>query len=136
MKNPPLARRDFLEAAGGNRLVTWLVRETGLQWQVRNASAVTRDGWLEIGTLRNTFSPRQEIVMAPLGQKPATFVHKLRKVNGARILPAAPGRSAVSIELREVTGTAEVEMFVWKHELPEFADCSPAIPNLPAGPES
>ena len=72
--NPPTLSRSVAEvAAGGNRLVTWLVRETGLRWQVRNASAITRDGWLEIGKLRNTFSPRQEIVIAPLGEnRPCT----------------------------------------------------------------
>ena len=86
--NLPALPRSVVEvAAGGNRLVTWLVRETGLQWQVRNAPAVTHNGWLEIGKLRNTFSPRQEIVIVPLGEKPAMYVYKLRKVHGADLAP-------------------------------------------------
>lgn len=96
--------------AGGNRLVTWLVRETQVQWQVRNAPAAVRDGWLEIGRLRNTFSPRQEVLIAPTAGDPAVYVHRLRNVHAVRIHPAVEGMRAVIIELRELAGTAELDL--------------------------
>jgi hypothetical protein len=109
-KTPSAERSVVQVAAGGSRQVTWLVRETRVQWQVRNAPAAQRDGWLEIGRLRNTFSPRQEVVIVPTAGKPAMYVHRLRKVNAARIRPAAEDGRAVTIELRELAGAAEVDV--------------------------
>lgn len=64
--------------------------------------------------MRNNFSPRQEVVIVPLGGNPALYVHRLRKVNGARVQTATRQRQVVTIELREIMGPAEVELICLK----------------------
>jgi len=94
--------------ATGNRRATWLVRETGARWQVRNAAASeTRDG-LEVGPITNPWTRRRMIVIAPLAARPETWVHSLRNVNRARVGDMNDGK--LTIEVLEALGPAEVEV--------------------------
>lgn len=95
--------RHVIESLGH---ASWLIRETGLEWQVRNAACAMRDGWMEIDGLRNRFSAKREVVIVPLAGRPACYVHRMRQVRAARILP----RPVVTIDLLDLYGAAEVEL--------------------------
>jgi hypothetical protein len=103
----PAGARQVVESLGH---ASWLIRESGLEWQIRNAPSGMRDGWIEIEGLRNQFSARQEVVIAPLAGRPACFVHRLRHVRSARVLPAASTRSGITVQLVELYGAAEVDI--------------------------
>ncbi|MCL5742387.1 MAG: hypothetical protein M1541_00470, partial [Acidobacteria bacterium] len=95
--------RHVIESLGH---ASWLIRETGLEWQVRNAACAMRDGWMEIDGVRNRFSARREVVIVPLAGRPACYVHRMRRVRAARIL----ARPTVTIDLLDLYGAAEVEL--------------------------
>jgi len=107
----PLSARNVCQvSAGGNRRLTWLIRQSALAWQVRNAPVSARDGYLEVGPMRNTCSQHEEVVIAPMGAgDPGAFVHKLRHVAGAVIAPEDMD-AGISLEVLGVTGPAEVEI--------------------------
>ncbi len=54
--------------ADGNQRVTWLLRETCADVQVRNAVACLRNGWLEIGPIRADWLEVPVIMLASLVQ--------------------------------------------------------------------
>jgi hypothetical protein len=108
----PLAAREVLEVgAQGSRRQTFLIRQSGLQWQVRNAAVAVVNGVIEVGPLRNRFSDRHEIVIVPFAAPEGPFVHRMLHVNRARIHPFDPGTKLMRIELLEFTGDyAEVDI--------------------------
>lgn len=118
LPDAPAQARDFAACeAKGNGRVSWLVRQTGVAWQVRNAPVVQRGGWLEVGALRNTFSPRQEVVIVPVVAVATPYVHRLRRVEGARIKQAGGllGGSAIQLEIKKLLApTAEVDVVMAK----------------------
>lgn len=102
------------EAKGNGRL-TWLVRQTAVAWQVRNAAAYERDGWIEVGPMRNTFSPREEIVIVPKTTVTAPYVHRLRHVNGAGISQPKSANQPVKIEIKALSAqSAEIDVIMNK----------------------
>ena len=86
----PIARpsdsREVVEChAGGNQRMTWLIREEGVQWQVRNAAACMRDGRLEIGPVRANWSEEPAIMIAPIARRLRPFVHRLNNISKASV---------------------------------------------------
>jgi hypothetical protein len=71
--------------APGSRAVTWLIRQTGLAFQVRNGMVEDKGEYLQVTGLRNRFSQQEEIVFAPLTAQAVPWVHRIRHVNRARI---------------------------------------------------
>jgi len=110
----PQARSVYHMAAKGNRRLTWLVRQTNLAWQVRNASVADKKDYLEIGPLTNTVSLRKEVVIVPLESVKAPYVHRLRKINGAHIYPWSKSGRDLKIKVLEVLGPAEIEILTDK----------------------
>lgn len=103
--------RSVVEAgAEGNRRLTWLIRQRNIDWQVRNAPVTDLGDSLEIGPLRNTFSQRQEIIIAPMKRTSEPFVHRLRRVNRARIGLYQPATPALRIDVIELLGEGEIEV--------------------------
>lgn len=101
----PLAAAEIIEiGAKGSQRQTFLLRQTGLQWQVRNATVALSDGVMEIGPLRNRFSDRHEIVIVPFGTPEGPFVHRMRYVNRCRIYPFDAAKKLFKIEFLEFTG--------------------------------
>ncbi len=103
--------RSVVEAgAEGERRLTWLIRQHNIAWQVRNAPVTDLGDSLEIGPLRNTFSPHEEIVIAPMKRTSDPFVHRLRHINRARIRPFQPATAVLNIDVVELLGEGEIEV--------------------------
>ncbi|MDO8587647.1 MAG: metallophosphoesterase [Armatimonadota bacterium] len=104
-----VARRSVVEiAAGGNRRLTWLVRQTGPIWTIRNACIVDKGGYFEIDGLRNTWTPNEEAVVTPLARVSQPYLYKTRHITKAKVHPFAQGE--MSIEITESTAPAEIEV--------------------------
>ena len=97
---PEFEAREVIECrASGNQRLSWLIREEGIAWQVRNAAACMRDGWLEIGPVRADWGAFPVIVVAPVARCTHPFVHRLNKVTQASIRMAP---ADTTIELRNL----------------------------------
>ena len=104
----PGAARSVIEAKGsGNRRVSWLVRVSGVDWQVRNAPVADKGDYLEVGPMRNTWQAHPEIVLVPMRKTPQPFVHRLRGVRRARVYPLNRGNNALRIVFSDSDTTAE-----------------------------
>lgn len=95
-------RSVFETQASGSGLLTFLVRETGLQWQVRNAVATQSGNDLLIGPMRNHFDSYHEILIAPMGDRTQPYLNRLENVEQARVTYTDSG---VEIELLELHGS-------------------------------
>jgi hypothetical protein len=93
----PLEQRYSIQGAEPAKYV-WLLREEGVQWQVRNAGAALENGKLRIAPPRSDYSEIEEIVIAPCGQVNVPFIHRLRGARGAVITPFAEQSIVVKIE--------------------------------------
>ncbi|RLD09180.1 MAG: hypothetical protein DRI44_09055, partial [Chlamydiae bacterium] len=47
---------------GGKRKISWLIRQKNIDWQVRNASVSDKMNYLEIKSMRNIYSPENEVI--------------------------------------------------------------------------
>ena len=97
--------------AQGKGMMTWLVRHQGLRWQVRNAPAIEHaDGSIEIGPLRNTFSNRREVILAPLVAPQGPWVHRMQQVDQAILHPFDQQANRLEVYIKEGHGYARVEI--------------------------
>lgn len=87
-----------------------LVREEGVQWQVRNAHAAWRDGALEIGPLRNPFAPGGEVVIAPIVRSADPAVTRIAGASRCRVAPWTRRANAIVLDAIEASGEVEVEV--------------------------
>lgn len=94
--------------AGGNGKVTWIVRQTNVQWQVRNAAVEQMDGYFRVGPLLNTFSPLEEIVIAAMQKQEGPFVHRMRHVYSADVHPLKAG--VIQIDVKDAREDAVIEI--------------------------
>src|SRR6185295_2949172 len=116
--------------AGGNRRLSWLIRESGIAWQVRNAPVTANGRRLEIGPLRNTFSARKEIVIAPMQRSALPYVHRLRNVDQVRVQPYTASEPRLQIEVLRLLGPAQVEVCTtWKPRQVEGAEHWTSTPD-------
>lgn len=101
-----LSPREVVKvSAQGNHRVTWLVRQNNLKWQVRNAPAAwLPDGMLQVGPVRNRFAYYNEIIIAPLAEPDAPFVHRMRGINRCRIEPYDREKKELRIHVDEIIG--------------------------------
>jgi len=104
--------------ATGNGLVTWLVRQNDLQYQVLGAQCATKEKSILIGPLRNRYSHRKEVVINPLfAWKEKTFLFKMRGVNSAEVFPIEKGNDKLVVKVTDILAEpAELE-FYSPHEL-------------------
>ena len=107
---------------------SWLIRETALRWQVRGATVeVLQDGRWELA-LRSDYSARREAIIVPLGHKPASWLHRLRGVQRARLSAAPDTADGLVIEVLALCAdVAEFEFVgdaLWKP-----TDASQALPQ-------
>lgn len=97
-----IPQRSVFEAqANGNGLLTFLVRETDVQWQIRNAMATQQDDALMIGPMRRQFGAYQDIIVTPLNQQTQPYLNKLSGIDQAKVIY---GRNKIDIELLDVDG--------------------------------
>jgi hypothetical protein len=107
----PHTSRSLIEASvRGNRRVTWLARFTAPDWQVRNAAVADKKSHLIIGPMRNTFSKRREIVIAPMVPTVEPFLHRIRNAELVEVYPLNRGHKRLSIKVVEAAGQCELEI--------------------------
>lgn len=94
----------------GARTLTWLVRQTGLAFQVRNATVEDKGAYLHITRLRNRFSQQEEIIFAPLAAASEPWVHRLRHVNRARLYRWDATAKLLRVVPEEVFGAIELDV--------------------------
>lgn len=95
--------------ADGNRQLTWLVQQTGPQWQVRNAPASWDGQTLRVGPIRNPFNREKEIVLVPLRKTGAMYVHRLYNVDIARIVTDEKNKT-VTVVVEKSLGQGWIEL--------------------------
>ena len=110
LPQPTQSRQTATIASDGSKTLTWLIRQTHLAWQVRNAAAIRKGNHLEVGPLRNPYSRQDEIIISPLRHIDQPWVHRLRHVNHARLYPFDVENKRLRIELDETFGVAEVDI--------------------------
>jgi len=100
-------------AAQGSRRFSWLVRQSGLLWQVRNAAvSVRKDGALAVGPLRNRFSDKHEILFVPFYRPEGPYVHSLRGINLCAIEPYDAAKKEFRIHIEQFIGSyQEVQIY-------------------------
>ena len=107
----PRKHRTLIEPrVKGNQRVTWLVRHTAPDWQVRNAAVADRGDHLQIGPMRNTFSKRREVVIVPMTPIDEPFVHRVRNADAIDVYPLGRGNDRLKIEVQKASGQCEVEI--------------------------
>jgi hypothetical protein len=112
---PPTAARSVYECrADGNRRVTWLVRHQALDWQVRNATVADHGKYLEIGPLRNPWTHRREVVIAPMGEVKEHYVHRLQNTEKVRVYPLNRNNDVLKIEVLECHPGARITVHCQK----------------------
>jgi len=100
----------FEARAGGCGRVTWLVRHEGVQWQVRNATVQATEQGMAVGPLRNTFCPKNEIVIAPMCEPTCPYVSRTRNLDRFTVRFPAAGNRSLTIAAEELLGPAEIEV--------------------------
>lgn len=96
--------REVVEThAAGSGCVTWLVRQSDLAYQVRNAPAgLAPDGSLDVGPVRNEFSERKEVIIVPLKRPDTPYVHRMQRINRCRIEPYDPVNKEMRVHVMEL----------------------------------
>lgn len=108
---PHSAGRTVCQAgAMGNRRITWLIRETAPDWQVRNAPVADMGDHLVVGPMRNAYSEYPEIVIVPMTPNGKAYVHRLRGVDKARVFPLNRGNCTLKVKVAEAAGECEIEV--------------------------
>lgn len=110
--------------AGGNGLVTWLVRLDDVRMQVLGAPCAETDSSYVIGPLRNRFSQKKEISINPMpGFDEQTYVYKLRNIDVAEILPLEKGNEGIRIRVDKIfDGPYEINLYSTGRLVVEGAD--------------
>lgn len=123
--NPRDQNRSVVSVrAGGNGLVTWLVRLDDVRMQVLGAPCAVTDSSYVIGPLRNRFSQKKEVSLNPMpGFEEKTFVFKLRNIDSAEILPLEKGHDIIRIKVDKTIGTPyEIDIYSTERLFVEGAD--------------
>ncbi|ARN55776.1 metallophosphoesterase family protein [Sedimentisphaera salicampi] len=100
-------RSVFEVSAGGSRRLSWLVRQTAPAWQVRNAPVADKGSFIEVGPMRNDYSPKEEIVIAPTSQTNSPFIHRLRHISKAKIFPDKGNKTLIA-DIEKLSGEGEI----------------------------
>lgn len=89
---------------------SWLIREVGSRWQVRNATCDDQGSQLVIGPVRHTRSPANEIVIAPLIQpaKDLPWLHRLRNITSCIVTVATADKPSLILKTSGVSAGAEI----------------------------
>jgi len=104
--------RDVIEAvANGSKRMSFLIKHTNLEWQVRNASVKNCAKYLEIKKMRNKLSDKMEIIIVPLTKTPDPYIHRIIKSEGIKIYPLSRGNKNLKVEIRKVSDNAQVQVF-------------------------
>ncbi len=95
--------------AAGNRRLTYLIRHSGLQWQVRNATAKYGEQCIEIQEMRNTLSDKMEIIITPFGKYSNPYLHRIRKAEQIKFHPFNAKDKTLTVKIGKAHPGAEME---------------------------
>lgn len=84
---------------GGNGRMTWLVRYDDLDWQFRNAAVADRGSFLQVTGLRNPWTPKKEIIIAPLKSTTDPYLSRTVGVVDYKVFPVNRGNRDLKIEV-------------------------------------
>ena len=105
----PSSFRDVYEVrAGGSKRAAWIVRHHARDWQVRNASVADHGDHLEIGPLRNRWSPDKEVVIVPLTGASEAYIHRLQNIQSAKIYPLNRKNSTLQVQVAKCSPGAKI----------------------------
>jgi len=98
----------FEARAGGCGRVTWLIRHEGIKWQVRNATVQTTQKGMLVGPMRNTFCPKNEIVIAPLFRPAGPYVSRTRNIDRFSVRFPTDDDSSLVVGIEKLLGPGEI----------------------------
>ncbi len=104
------ARSVVTAQAGGSRRITWMLRQTGVKWQVRNALVIHRGEYLEIGPIVNRWMEIPSVLIVPMQRTSVPFVHRLYNVNRARVYPLAEKPGQLRVDVLDTLGPVSVDI--------------------------
>jgi hypothetical protein len=106
--SPHFPSREVMQISTGEQRVSWLIREQGLRWQVRNAPAHMEGSVLHIGPVRSPWTPDGEIVIVPLTNRKLPYVARLRNIDSVEIHTVAEQGDSLRVVLAEAKPGAEI----------------------------
>lgn len=110
MENPTFGRSVIEAKVKGNGKLSWLIKESNPNWQVRNSIAVFREGKIYIEKLRNSFTAKEETIIVPLKNYSDPYVHRVRHVEALSILPYTENQLTFTTENLSAHGFGEVDI--------------------------
>ena len=104
--------RNVLQCnVGGQRKLSWLIRQNSIDWQVRNASVSDQGDYLEIKSIRNTYSPEKEVMIVPTQPMKGAFVYNIQNIEHCRIYPLNRGNSKLKIEVIDCNNKGKIKVY-------------------------
>ena len=104
--------RNVLQCnVGGKRKLSWLIRQKNIDWQVRNASVSDKRNYLEIKSMRNTYSPENEVVIVPTQPMKGAYVYNIQNIEHCRIYPLNRGNRKLKIEVIDCNNKGKMKVY-------------------------
>lgn len=113
--DPGFNERDVIGASSdGLKRLTFIVKHSGLEWQVRNAAVKDCGNYLEIKKMRNRLSDKMEIIIVPLIKTSDTYIHRIIKSEGIKIYPLSRGNKTLKVEINKLLDNSQIQVFSYK----------------------
>jgi len=95
----------------GQKKLSWLIRQNNIDWQVRNASVSDKGDYLEIKSIRNTYSPEKEVIIVPTQPMKGAFVYNTQNIDHCRIYPLNRGNRKLKIEVIDCNNKGKIKVY-------------------------
>ena len=96
---------------GGKRKISWLIRQKNIDWQVRNASVSDKMNYLEIKSMRNIYSPENEVIIVPAQPMQGAYVYSIQNINHCRIFPLNRGNRNLKIDVVNCNKKGKIKIY-------------------------
>ncbi len=88
--------------AKGNHTASFLIRQKGSDWQVRNATVVDKGDSLKIGPIRNKYSHKKEIIINPTKPTNTPYVNKFFGIDSVSLSPLNRRNDTIKIDIMKL----------------------------------
>lgn len=113
--DPGFNERDVIEASSdGMKRLTFIIKHSDLEWQVRNAAVKDCGNYLEIKKMRNRLSDKMEIIIVPLIKTSDPYIHRIIKSEEIKIYPLSRGNKNLKVEIKKVFNNSQIQVFSYK----------------------
>ncbi len=102
----------------GNKRFVWLIRQTGCDWQVRNAPVADKGGHLEIGPMRNRFQKKPHIVIAPTRKTSQPYINRLHGVERAKVYPLNRNNNMIGFDVIQTSDSTVAKVDIVSRDKP------------------